>query len=55
MSYAGRLATLRIRVFDPHGVRCRDERCPQCGAKMLREGSEHHKLWLQRHRSHMTD
>lgn len=32
----------------PHrpGVPCREEHCPQCGAKMLREGSEHHRLWL---------
>jgi len=34
----------------PHseGVRCQDERCPECAAKMLREGSEHHKLFLQK-------
>jgi len=31
----------------PHreGVRCLEEHCPQCGAKMLREGSEHYALW----------
>ena len=31
----------------PHrtGVPCQDERCPTCGAKMLREGSSHHQLW----------
>lgn len=29
-----------------HGVPCQQERCPECGAKMLREGSEHHRLWL---------
>jgi hypothetical protein len=30
----------------PHvrGVPCQDERCPECGAKMLREGSYHHRL-----------
>jgi hypothetical protein len=34
----------------PHrsGVRCQDERCPDCGSKMLREGSEHHQLLEQR-------
>jgi NAD-dependent SIR2 family protein deacetylase len=34
----------------PHrkGVRCQDERCPECNAKMLREGSEHHRLWLEK-------
>ena len=26
------------------GVRCQDEKCPQCGAKMLREHSHHHQL-----------
>jgi len=33
------------RVPHHDGVRCMDERCPRCGAKMLREGSEHHQLW----------
>ena len=30
----------------PHrrGVPCEEERCPKCGAKMLREGSAHHQL-----------
>ncbi|KAA3609234.1 MAG: ferredoxin [Calditrichaeota bacterium] len=27
------------------GTRCQDEKCPQCGAKMLREGSHHHQLF----------
>lgn len=31
----------------PHrtGVPCQEERCPECGAKMLREGSHHHELF----------
>lgn len=31
----------------PHreGIRCQDERCPRCGAKLLREGSRHWALW----------
>ena len=31
----------------PHrrGTHCQDERCPNCGAKMLRQGSHHHQLW----------
>ena len=30
----------------PHsrGIRCQEERCPKCGAKMLREDSYHHEL-----------
>jgi hypothetical protein len=26
----------------------RGERCPECGAKMLREGSEHHELLIRK-------
>jgi predicted amidophosphoribosyltransferase len=35
----------------PHrsGVPCQEERCPECGAKMLREGSKHHQLLLAKH------
>jgi Zn-finger nucleic acid-binding protein len=33
------------RVPHRDGIRCLAERCPQCGAKMLREGSEHYVLW----------
>jgi wyosine [tRNA(Phe)-imidazoG37] synthetase (radical SAM superfamily) len=35
----------------PHrpGIRCEDERCPDCAGKMLRDGSEHHRLWLAKH------
>jgi predicted amidophosphoribosyltransferase len=38
------------RVPHRRGVRCRDERCPHCGAGMLREGSEHHRNWLEKRR-----
>lgn len=37
------------RVPHRRGVRCEDERCPQCSARMLREGSTHHQLWLKKH------
>jgi len=30
------------------GVPCQEERCPACGAKMLREGSRHHELFRKR-------
>lgn len=35
----------------PHrrGVPCQLEHCPECGAKLLREGSYHHRLWLAKH------
>lgn len=30
------------------GLPCQSTQCPNCGAKMLREGSEHHEQWLSR-------
>ncbi len=32
----------------PHirGERCRSQSCPQCGTKMLREGSFYYQQWL---------
>jgi len=30
------------------GVRCMEIRCPKCGAIMIREGSEHHRLYLEK-------
>jgi hypothetical protein len=32
----------------PHtkGKPCRESDCPQCGKKMMREGSYHHQLYL---------
>ena len=32
------------RITHKKGVPCQEERCPKCGAKMLREGSHHHEL-----------
>ncbi|MGD9489689.1 MAG: ferredoxin [Calditrichaceae bacterium] len=34
----------------PHknGVPCQEERCPNCNAKLLREGSDHHKMFLDK-------
>lgn len=34
------------RIPHQRGVPCQEERCPKCGAKLLREGSEHHRLFL---------
>jgi hypothetical protein len=30
------------------GVPCQEERCPSCGARMLREGSTHHRLFEEK-------
>jgi len=37
----------------PHhdGIPCQDERCSNCGAKLLREDSHHHKLFQQKQES----
>ena len=38
----------QTKISHRRGVRCQEQRCPECGAKMLREGSRHHELLLQR-------
>ena len=30
------------------GIPCQDEHCQSCGSKLLREGSSHHQLFLQK-------
>jgi len=32
------------RIAHQRGIPCQEERCPECGAKMLREDSHHHEL-----------
>ena len=39
----------QTKISHRRGVRCQEQRCPECGAKMLREGSEHHRLWQEKH------
>lgn len=38
----------RKTIDHQRGIPCQDERCPECGAKMLRVGSHHHDLWLKK-------
>jgi predicted amidophosphoribosyltransferase len=33
------------RIDHRRGVPCQDELCPECGAKMLRVGSDDYQLW----------
>ena len=33
------------RIEHRRGITCQDERCPECGAKMLRVGSDDYQLW----------
>jgi len=37
-----------MRVPHPKGKPCREMECPECGIKMMREGSYHHQLYLQK-------
>ena len=32
------------RIEHKQGIPCQEERCPECGNKMLREGSYHNEL-----------
>jgi len=36
------------RIAHRRGIPCQQERCPACGAKMLREGSYHHQLLMEK-------
>jgi len=38
----------RKTIDHRRSIPCQDERCPECGAKMLRVGSHHHDLWLKK-------
>jgi predicted amidophosphoribosyltransferase len=53
MGAGGECVCPKCNATVPHrrGVPCQEEHCPQCGAKMLRVGSPHHELWLQKHSS----
>lgn len=37
------------------GVPCQQQRCVVCDAKLLREGSHHHQLWLKKKASREQD
>mgnify|MGYP000193379820 CR=1 FL=1 len=36
------------KLLHNRGIPCQEERCSKCGAKMLREGSYHHQLFLKK-------
>jgi transcription initiation factor IIE alpha subunit len=39
-----------MKLAHQRGVPCNEKRCPDCGAKMVREDSEHHLLIEERKR-----
>ncbi len=36
------------RMEHNQDIPCQDEKCSECGAKMIREGSYHHELFLKK-------
>jgi hypothetical protein len=42
-----------LRVPHTPGSPCQENRCTQCGAKLLREGSEHHQAFLEKKRKNI--
>jgi predicted amidophosphoribosyltransferase len=55
MGPAGECICPKCETKIPHqrSVPCQEERCPQCGAKMLRVDSYHHELWKRKHDKQM--
>lgn len=50
MGSGGNCTCPKCGFVAPHnsGVPCRQEKCPKCGAKMMREGSYHHEQLLKK-------
>jgi len=46
----GRCVCPKCNFVSAHtkNVPCQQEHCPKCGAKLLREGSYHHDLWVKK-------
>jgi len=39
------------KILHPDGIPCRDLYCPECGEKMIREGSDHHKDLIKKNKN----
>ena len=40
-----------VKTSHKRGIPCQEEKCPKCGAKMIREGSYHHELLKKKKQS----
>lgn len=50
VDFNGNCICVHCNIQVPHtkGKPCRENNCPQCGKKMMREGSYHHQLYLSK-------
>jgi hypothetical protein len=50
LNFNGNCICVHCNIVIPHvkGKPCRENDCPKCGKKMMREGSYHHQLYLQK-------
>jgi len=43
------------RIAHQDGMRCQEERCPACGARMLRVGGEDYDLWMKKRQARSSE
>lgn len=57
MKSGGNCICVRCGYNKPHerSIPCQEEKCPKCGARMLREGSPHHQEYLKKKRKKQED
>lgn len=56
MGSGGNCVCMKCGYKAPHkrGIPCKEDRCPKCGAVLLREGSYHHQLAEERKKKKTT-
>jgi hypothetical protein len=43
------------RMAHNQGIPCQDEKCSECGSKMIREGSYHHELLVKKRKKNSEE